>query len=340
MNLGKYEDYCAEDFARDDRFIRWVVSPSPEEDAFWKEFMAVYPYKESEINSAREMIFLAQQLQPSKQLTKAEKDLMHENILAKIHAETSYAITTTSKTPRFLRYAAVVALLVSCATIFYNYWERNQHQIYETSFGETLTVELPDHSRVILNGHSRLCFSKNWKNNEDRFVWLDGEAFFEVTRQVETQTKFSVMARDMVVQVLGTKFNVNSRKEKTRVVLNEGQIKLMLNDEKANPILMDPGDMVDYDHNDNQLVQTKVNPELHSSWKEGIQLFDKTPLQEVVEKMEEIYGVTISLNNEKLRQRKMTMGIPVEDLEIALRTIESVLGLKITKNSDRNFVIN
>ena len=55
--------------------------------------------------------------------------------------------------------------------------------------------------------------------------------------------------------------------------------------------------------------------------------------------MEEIYGVRIQVKNTSLLERNLTMGIPVEDLDIALATIESVLGLRIVQLNEHEFMI-
>lgn len=338
MNFEKYKDYLANNFACDENFIRWVSCQYPEDEVFWRTFISQYPASRLEVQEAIETIHRSREFFASQTLEHDEKSEMHRQLLE--------TIRTDSRTQVFVgvgpvfRWAAAIVMLFLCGYAWNWYQEKESYKEFKTPFGETLKITLPDGSVVRLNAHSTLGYYANWDKRENRCVWLQGEAFFEVTPKPETQAKFLVHAHDLVVQVLGTKFNVNTRKEKTRVVLNEGQIQLTLKSESANPIFMDPGDMVDYDSRGNQLTQTKVNPELHSSWKEGIQLFDKTPLHEIVDKMEEIYGVTIQLNDKKLKERKMTMGVPVEDLTIALATIESVLGLKIIRNNDSTFVIN
>ncbi|MEZ4775743.1 MAG: FecR domain-containing protein [Bacteroidia bacterium] len=340
MNFEDYKDFLANDFACDEDFIRWVSNPHPVDETFWKGFISEYPGSRSEVEEAAEIVRKSRDFFSGITLDRREKSEIHKQLLEKIHTDTQYKALFRPARKFVFRWAAVIILLVACGYSFYWYQGRQRYQEFETAFGETLRLTLPDGSLIRLNAHSTIGYYSNWDIRENRCVWLQGEAFFEVTKKPETQAKFLVHANDLVVQVLGTKFNVNTRKEKTRVVLNEGQIQLTLNSEVEKPIFMIPGDMVDYDPKGNHLIQTKVNAELHSSWKEGIQLFDKTPFPEIIDKMEEIYGITIQLNDKSLKERKMTMGIPVEDLTIALATVESVLGLKIIRIDNKNFVIN
>ena len=205
---------------------------------------------------------------------------------------------------------------------------------YKTTFGQTLRISLPDGSVATLHANSRLSTTRNWDEGGDRRVWLEGEAFFEVSKKPATLAKFSVYTSDLEVQVLGTKFNVDTRQKQTQVVLNEGKIKLLLNDLDKEEIFMDPGDMINYSSAEDELIQTKVNPEIHSSWKEGIQEFIKTPLEDIARDMEEIYGITIRIDDAGLGQRNMTMGIPVDNQEIALNTLEEILGVQINYHND------
>ena len=339
MDLEKYQQSLAEDFAKDEDFVRWVLHRQPADAAFWKQFVLTHSHKAPELDAAESLILFSRNSFSEERLSETEKKQLHRQIMKELHlSQRNRPANSRVGFPK-LRWAAAACLLIVCGLALYALVGNNDWQHHETAYGETRTISLPDGSQVQLNANSRLRFDGRWEAGEDRNVWLAGEAYFEVTKQEVSGAKFSVHTEDMVIQVLGTRFNVNSRNAKTRVVLNEGKIKLMLHDPERESIQMDPGDMVEYVHKEKQLVQHKVNPELHSSWKEGVQLFDKTPLVEVIGKMEEIYGVTIQLQDTSLMQRKMTIGIPVEDLGIALKTIESVLGLEISRRSQQEFII-
>jgi ferric-dicitrate binding protein FerR (iron transport regulator) len=341
MEPDKYQHYLAEDFAKDEAFIRWVLYQAPVDEAAWKTFILAHPHKAIEIDEAKSWINEVRQGVLFSRLTEEEKRSMHGQLLRALKRPDSGREANHPVRLAVLRWAAVVALLMVCGySLFALIGGMSGYQVYDTAFGETRTLSLPDGSMVRLNANSRLKFDSDWEAGQDRDVWLVGEAYFEVVKQPEACATFSVHTNDLVVQVLGTRFNVNTRHAKTRVVLNEGKINLLLPDSDRSAIQMSPGDMVDYTQKEKRLIQRKVNPELHSSWKEGIQVFEKTPLAEVIEKMEEIYGVTIHLQDTSLQQRKVTMGIPVEDVGIAMETIESMLGLKISPAGDAAFIVH
>lgn len=231
--------------------------------------------------------------------------------------------------------AAIVLLFATVALLFYVQSFSGELR-KETGYGEKITFTLPDQSEVILNANSSLSYYKD----QPRKVWLEGEAFFKVRKSLTSKDKFLVMTNDLTIEVLGTAFNVNSHQEKTKVSLEEGAIKLDLNSETIPDIFLEPGETLVYSKNDNSTYEKKkARTKLESSWKAGIQLFEKTPLPEILTKMEEIYGVNIQLKNDQLDERLMTMGMPVEDLTIALSTIENVLNIKIVQVDSMHYYI-
>lgn len=108
--------------------------------------------------------------------------------------------------------AAVVLLFIG---IFFS----SKNASYAINAGEQLAVQLPDKSEVLLNGNSRVTFSKkNWK--EDRVVDLEGEGYFKV----EKGEKFTVNSQLGKVQVLGTQFTVNALGDSFIVKCFEGRV--------------------------------------------------------------------------------------------------------------------
>jgi hypothetical protein len=56
-NFQKYEDYCSEDFATDNYFSQWILSPNNLIISFfWESFLKKHPEKEHEIEMARNQI--------------------------------------------------------------------------------------------------------------------------------------------------------------------------------------------------------------------------------------------------------------------------------------------
>lgn len=97
-------------------------------------------------------------------------------------------------------------------------------QIHRLSIprGETFKVVLSDGTEVLLNSDSRLSYPTVFKGKE-RVVSLEGEAYFNVTKN--TEHPFIVKSGNVQVRVLGTEFNMCSyTPDNVRVTLIEGKV--------------------------------------------------------------------------------------------------------------------
>jgi ferric-dicitrate binding protein FerR (iron transport regulator) len=103
--------------------------------------------------------------------------------------------------------------------LIYQHKGENKEVLYNTlttAKGETFGMELSDGSKVWLNSQSSIRYPVAF-NSEVRKVEITGEAYFEVATAYlisgsgqKEKLPFVVSANGMEVQVLGTKFNVNS----------------------------------------------------------------------------------------------------------------------------------
>ena len=111
------------------------------------------------------------------------------------------------------------------------------------SFGERMTVELPDGSTAELNSGTTLSYQRpllGW----NRRVHLDGEGFFEVVHGEQT---FVVETFNAAVTVLGISFNVrawpNEPTAETRIVLATGVVQFAARTALDAPVQLAPGEM-------------------------------------------------------------------------------------------------
>ncbi len=72
------------------------------------------------------------------------------------------------------------------------------------------TLKLSDGSVVNINSESTLHFPVEF-SSENREVYLEGEAFFDVVR--DDKSPFMVHTGDKTITVLGTKFNVSAYRD-------------------------------------------------------------------------------------------------------------------------------
>lgn len=244
------------------------------------------------------------------------------------------SIRSLKRAGRQNRWILPVAASVLLLIIAGGYWmqQNTKKTIVQTAFGERLTLELNDGSKVNLNANSQVAYRENWENENDREIWLDGEAFFEVEKKPETGQKLKVITSDLTVEVLGTTFNVNSKGGKTSVYLKEGQIRLYFNDLDS-VMLIEPGDLIRYSRESREItLKSSERPDVHTSWKDGVLTFKNSRLQEVLQKIEDIYGITFQVPNAEDYTREVNFPLPINQLETTMDILRKTLhGLEIRK---------
>jgi len=107
-----------------------------------------------------------------------------------------------------------------------------------TKNGNRTKIVLPDGSQVWLNAGSNLDYNNSVFNKDLREVTLNGEAYFDVTRDPEKP--FIIHTKKMDIKVLGTVFNVRSYSDEkiAEAALIKGSIEVTLKDRKDQKIVL------------------------------------------------------------------------------------------------------
>jgi len=196
---------------------------------------------------------------------------------------------------------------------------------------------LPDGSKVVLNANSQIEFAAEPKDNTPREVWMTGEAYFDVVHKNKTGTpvqeaeRFIVHLPNMNVEVLGTTFTINTRREQEQVVLQTGSVKVQVNS-KPETIYLKPGELISYNKDKKQLSKTTTNPTDIALWKEDQLKFDNTPLSEIVKLIEDNYGYKVEVTDSSLLTRTIGGTLSSENQDILFKALENMLEVKITIN--------
>jgi ferric-dicitrate binding protein FerR (iron transport regulator) len=205
---------------------------------------------------------------------------------------------------------------------------------YTADYGQIRSVRLSDGSEVALNANSWLKVRNTWGPAPQREVWLKGEGFFSIARRADGR-KFTVHTDQLTVEVLGTKFNVAQRRNRTTVVLSEGKVKLTANAGRKPSILMQPGDHIELSARDTTFNRKTVAPEKYTAWKENELFFENAPLPEVLQKVEDYYGVKIILQDTTAAEKRFTSSLPNNNLDVVLKSIASVYHLEVSRKQNR-----
>lgn len=330
-----------EDLLNDASFKSWANGESDTSAPFWENWVKQHPRRRELADKAIAILKgIPFQLKASK-LDAAVVQDEWEKLRSKTIKHSSGIRPGSERqrlrvrSRRFGIAAGFALLILSGFLLEYLVW--NPLVKYQTPFGQQLTISLPDSTMVKLNANSLLTYRKR----KPRKIWLDGEAFFKVKKKPVSGAKFQVLTNDLTIEVLGTAFNVIEKQDKTEVVLEEGSVKLNLNREFEKELLMEPGDQVTFSTQTKEKVERRqVQPEKASSWKDGVIEFEDVVLTEIMERVEAIYGWTAVYYDESLQSRKISLGLPSDDLESAITILSKSMGMKIEKvQSDENVLL-
>lgn len=186
-------------------------------------------------------------------------------------------------------------------------------------------TSLPDSTHIVVNRNSKLeyVFTK-----DQRKVSLKGEAFFDIAPDANRQ--FILEVGSLTIEDIGTAFNVNAPVNSDSVVVyvESGEVKITSSTGKEmnlvkgeTGIFMRSSDLLSKEfHADTNLV----------SYKTKIFVFENAPLEVIAAKLNEVYGVNITIGD-SLINCHLTSTFRNEEIDAILEIIVETLNLKVSK---------
>lgn len=247
----------------------------------------------------------------------------------KFSAKESYGILQQRLTPArhkhkifSIRYAVAVAagliLLFGFGWMFHSY-QRPARTLAVLTDAETTCFQLPDGSTVTLNRHSKLSYPETF--GKERIVKLDGEAYFEVSKNPDKP--FRVQTKEVTVSVLGTHFNVNAYSADSLIetTLLEGSVAVSANTD-GKEVILKPYETAVYRKTSGTLAtQADANAENEISWRNGILSFDDASMGEIARQLSHHFNVTIHVEGEQLRNYRLNARFKQDE------TLEEILDM-------------
>jgi transmembrane sensor len=282
---------------------------------------------------------------------------------------TGYELKEKDRSKGFKFYktaAAVLALISLSASILFitNIKRKNQVVSYSEiviPYGSKSSLILSDGTKIWLNSGSKLRYPDRFVGDK-RAVFLEGEAFFEVTPNKKSM--FIVNTSQVNIKVYGTKFNLKCFPDEKNIetALVSGSIeieKINKNGKVTASLKMKPQQIISYSKvNDrfvlfgpsaddkstgkrNQHNLTHIDPiqpktiEIVTSWKDNKLTFRSDSINELTEKLQRWYNVTINLKTDELNQFTFTGTFTTETIEQALNYLQltTPFSYQIDKNN-------
>ena len=193
---------------------------------------------------------------------------------------------------------------------------------YENSSAKVLKIDLPDGSIVWLQPKTLLSY--NQSDRVYRQVNLKGEAFFDVKRD-ETRP-FLIYSGKMTTKVLGTSFNVKAYPETDKFEVSVVTGKVSVTNESEKEVFITPKQQVILETKTDNLTINEIPKDKTFYWELASLSFDNTPMESVINSIEQNYNVSIDLSP-KLKACRLSGNFTNEHLatilEIVCRSLEA-----------------
>lgn len=204
--------------------------------------------------------------------------------------------------------------------------------------GQTYIFTLPDGTKVWLNADSKISFAQQFVKGK-REVFLEGEAYFEVTKN--KLKPFIVTSRNQQVEVLGTHFNVSSYENEGNVktTLVEGSVRVRQTGVMKNEVLLNPSQQATNSLNGLKISHVDAREVL--DWKNDGFAFHGGDFATAMRKIARWYNVEIVYD--PLAVQKMEIGGFISrknDLATVLKFIESTGQVRFDVEGRRVLVRN
>lgn len=233
-------------------------------------------------------------------------------------------IETKKKKSRFKYWqtgiAAAAVIAVFFTTLFIDAFNKTS---YSTTFAEHKNIRLPDDSEVILNAKSVVTYNtKTWNNNRE--VYLDGEAYFKVTKG----SNFTVKTNNGSVLVLGTQFNVNAYNDYFQVSCYEG--KVQVSSDTKTTVLAPMQSVREINKTQEQWTFNASKP----TWVAGESSFRSVPLSYVIAALERQYDLKFDAS--KIDETVLFTGsFSHTDLSLALTTVFKTMQISYQEKQNK-----
>ena len=227
---------------------------------------------------------------------------------------------------RWMRYAAAIAVILviggGAGYWFYQSGTDQQMMVAVANEGIVKEVVLPDGTKVWLNNSAILKYPCEFSEKE-RNVHLEGEAYFEVTKN--RHKPFTIQSDAMRVRVLGTRFNFkcDKRCRIAEATLIEGEIEVKGNKEEGQ-IILAPGQRAELNKNNGRLTVKQVDAKMDAVWHDNLIPFQKADIFTITKALERFYDVKIILSPD-IQSNKTYSGVlkRKSDIESVLKSLQN-----------------
>ncbi|MHC8366098.1 FecR family protein [Pseudomonas sp. ZT5P21] len=202
---------------------------------------------------------------------------------------------------------------------------------YSTALGERRHVALPDGSVIDLNSRSLL--QVRYEKGQRTIELTEGEAMFSVAH--DSDRPFVVQAGSGKVTVTGTRFDVRRGVSETRVVVEQGSVKVQGRGAPDNEFIsLTAGLGARINAQGTVAAAYAVNPAELTAWRSGKLVFNNASLAEVAEEVSRYRDKPLTVGNDKVGSMRLTSVFKSDNTDALLKALPNILPVAVRTLDD------
>ncbi|HCM21163.1 MAG TPA: anti-sigma factor [Porphyromonadaceae bacterium] len=267
-----------------------------------------------------------------------ERFLYDSILLNRVEEKTLLRPQKRQLLPWAITAAAMLALLIVCGFYVNSILHHNQLSAqYNTIIvppGQRINLVLADSTNLWLNANTTFRYPSGFSGKE-RVVYLDGEGYFDVSK--DTKKPFIVKTSAGDIKVTGTAFNVEaySKFGSFETALFEGSVDIYRENQKLTSLRAKEKSTL----YDNKLYVSPIINTDKYLWKDGFIAFEKKKLEDILISLEKYFDIKIQVNMCKLPQHSYTGKFRQSDgVDYALRVLQKSIHFNYYRDDEKNII--
>lgn len=193
-----------------------------------------------------------------------------------------------------------------------------------------IRYNLPDQSIVWLRPGAKVSHPIAFKNRQNREINFQGEAFFDIKRDVKHP--FIIHCGKLKTQVLGTSFVVKARENdadyQVSVVTGSVAVSRQNSGSESETLVLKPKQKAVFERVTNKitLVTAPDHALVNENWQTVSLIFDETPMSEVANRLQQTFHIQIEFANPAIKRCRLKVDFNHQKLPEILGMIETLLG--------------
>lgn len=260
--------------------------------------------------------------------------------LDKVNQRIEYSQTHISKLPLYKRLSRIAAVLIPLFVVAggYFYYNSTKDNLIEVTvtYGEEKHLFLPDSSEIWINAGTTIKYPKEFKG-EQRTIYLDGEAYFSVKRDISKP--FIVETNNLSVKVLGTRFNVKAYTDDKKVVATLTSGKVEVSTDK-NSYILKPNEQLTFNTNTLTTIINEVPTNETDAWLSGQLIFTDASFDDILQTLERRFNVLIESNITNPKELYTVKFLKNDSLDNVLNILSDVIGGFSIQKQENKIILN